>query len=82
MDEGEFIIGTKQYNYNTLEPKLLKANKYNLSFFNSIFKKNYSNIEDLQKYMKNNKTEVALAIFNFDKKIIFPEYIMEAIKNE
>ena len=32
--------------------------------------------------MKNNKTEVALAIFNFDKKIIFPEYIMEAIKNE
>ena len=82
VDEGEFIIGTKQYNYNTLEPKLLKANKYNLSFFNSIFKKNYSNIEYLQKYMKNNKTEVALAIFNFDKKIIFPEYIMEAIKNE
>lgn len=32
--------------------------------------------------MKNNKTEVALAIFNSDKNIVFPEYIMEAIRNE
>lgn len=82
VDAGDLTIGKKPYNYNTLEPKILKANGNNIELFNSIFGTDYKTLEDLQKYMKNNKTEVALAIFNSDKNIVFPEYIMEAIRNE
>lgn len=82
VDKGTLTIGNKSYNYNTLEPKILKANSNNLSLFNTIFGTNYDKLEDLQKYMKHHKTEVALAIFNSDESILFPTYIMEAIKNE
>ena len=82
VDEGTLTIGNKRYNYNTLEPKILKANSNNLSLFNRIFGTNYDKLEDLQRYMNHHKTEVALAIFNSDERIIFPTYIMEAIKNE
>ena len=82
VDTGTLMIGRKPYNYNTLEPKILKANGNDIALFNSIFGTDYSTIEDLQKYMKHKKTDVALAIFNSDKNIVFPSYIMEAIKNE
>lgn len=82
VDEGDLVIGNKPYNYNTLEPKLLKANSDNISLFNSILGTNCEELDELCKYMKNNKTEVALAIFNTKEKIEFPQYIMEAIKNE
>lgn len=82
VDTGTLIIGEKPYNYNTLEPKMLKANGNDLSLFNEILGTDYSSLEDLQKYMKKNKVESALAIFDTDKKIIFPEYILEAIKDE
>lgn len=82
VDEGTLTIGNKRYNYNTLEPKILKANSNKLDLFNGIFGTNYNKLEDLQKYMKHHKTEVALAIFNSDERILFPTYIMEAIKNE
>lgn len=82
VDVGTLTIGNKMYNYNTLEPKILKANSNNLSLFNRIFGTNYDKLEDLQKYMNHHKTEAALAIFNSDERIIFPTYIMEAIKNE
>lgn len=81
-DTGTLKIGEKPYNYNTLEPKILKANGNNITLFNSILGTDYSTIEDLQKYMKHHKTETALAIFNTDKKVVFPAYIMEAIRNE
>lgn len=82
VDEGELVIGDKPYNYNTLEPKLLKANNNDISLFNTILGTNYKDLDDLRKYMKNNKTEVALAIFDTKEKIKFPRYILEAIKNE
>lgn len=82
VDTGSLTIGEKPYNYNTLEPKLLKANGYNITLFNSILGTKYSTLEDLQKYMKNNKTKVAMAIFDSSENIIFPGYILEAIKNE
>lgn len=82
VDSGNLMIGSKPYNYNTLEPKLLKANNNNIELFNSILDKEFKTIEELQKYMKHNKTETALAIFDTDKNIVFPEYILEAIKNE
>ena len=81
-DTGTLKIGEKPYNYNTLEPKILKANGNNITLFNSILGTDYSTIEDLQKYMKHHKTEAALAIFDSDEDIVFPEYIMEAISNE
>lgn len=79
VDTGTLKIGEKNYNYNTLEPKLLKANSLNL--FNSIFGTQYSNKDDLRKYMKHNKTECAMAIFNTSEPIVFPDYIMEAISD-
>lgn len=71
---------TSGYNYNTLEPKLLKANS--LDSFNSLFEKNYSSDDELRRYMKNNKTECALTIFCADQKINYPEYIIKAVKDE
>lgn len=81
-DTGTLKIGEKPYNYNTLEPKILKANGNNITLFNSILGTDYSTIEDLQKYMKHHKTETALAIFNTNEEVVFPAYIMEAIRNE
>lgn len=80
VDTGSLKIGSADYNYNTLEPKILKAN--NLQVINTVFGTNYSNEDDLRKYMKHNKTECALAIFETNQTINFPNYIMEAIKNE
>ena len=82
VDTGDLNIGGKPYNYNTLEPKLLKANQNDLSLFNKIFCTRYDSIEGLQRYMKENKTESALAIFDTEEHIEYPEYILEAISDE
>lgn len=82
VDTGTLKIGEKNYNYNTLEPKLLKANDLDISLFNRIFNKEYDNIDELRKYMKSNKTECALAIFESSEDIKFPQYILEAIDEE
>jgi putative ATP-dependent endonuclease of the OLD family len=71
-------IDGKKFNYNTLEPKLLKANS--LESFNKIFGTTYTDIDDLHKYMKANKTDCALKIFDTSETIDFPQYILEAIK--
>jgi putative ATP-dependent endonuclease of OLD family len=68
----------QDFNYNTLEPKLLKANSRDA--LNSIFETNYQNDDDLLKYMNSNKTECALKIFDTDISINFPYYILDAIK--
>jgi putative ATP-dependent endonuclease of OLD family len=68
------------FNYNTLEPKLVKAN--GTTKLNAIFGTSYQNDEDLHKYMKNNKTECALRIFETLEQVVFPQYILEAIKQD
>lgn len=80
VDTGDLYIGQKPYNYNTLEPKLLKANGNDLALFNSILGTDYTDIDELRKFMKHHKTECAPAIFDTDAKIVFPDYITEAIK--
>lgn len=80
VDSGSLSIGGKPYNYNTLEPKLLKQNT--LEKFNSIFGKTYDTEDDLRIYMKSHKMECALAIFDAEESISYPAYIMEAIKDE
>lgn len=81
VDSGNLMIGKKPYNYNTLEPKLIKANSNNLQLFNSLFGTSYTELDDLRKYMKHNKTECALAVYDSDIDIVFPEYILEAIND-
>ena len=67
----------KEYNYNTLEPKLLKMN--NLALFNEIFGTSFTDESKLRYYMRTHKTECALAIFDSDKKITYPQYILKAV---
>jgi putative ATP-dependent endonuclease of OLD family len=81
IDSGDLRIRDTPYNYNTLEPKILKANGSNLVLFNELFGTVYTEIDELRKYMKHHKTECALAIFESDKDVEFPEYILEAIRN-
>ena len=76
IDVGE----DSSFNYNTLEPKMLKEN--GLDKFNVIFNKSFNTNEEMLKYMKLNKTDCALAIFETESEIQFPNYILEGIKNE
>jgi len=77
-DSGDLKIGESSFNYNTLEPKILKAN--NLEKINAILGTSCSTEDELHKYMKQNKTECALKVFDTKEELKFPDYIMEAIK--
>lgn len=78
VDKGDLMLGTKPFNYNTLEPKILKAN--GLLKLNRVFGTKYDQLDELHKYMKQNKTECALQTFDTEEEMIFPDYILEAIK--
>ena len=78
VDVGSLKIGNSAYNYNTLEPKMLKSN--GLVAINAIFETAYSDEDSLRVYMKQHKTDCALAVFFTSEKIVFPGYIVEAIK--
>lgn len=66
------------YNSNTLEPKILKSNSRET--LNQIFSTDYQDDNDLRIYMKRNKTECALKIFNAKQSINYPQYIIDAIE--
>lgn len=74
IDNGDI----QDFNYNTLEPKLLKANSRET--LNKIFGTAYQNDDELRKYMKANKTECALKVFETQETVNFPQYILDAIK--
>lgn len=79
VDKGGLVLKNgSSFNYNTLEPKHLKAN--GLKKLNEIFGTDYKEIDDMHKYMKSNKTECALKIFETEELIVFPDYLLEAIK--
>lgn len=80
VDTGTLMIGKQAYNYNTLEPKLLKAN--NLALFNKVLGTSYKKADDLHKHMKHDKTECALKMFMSTEKIKYPDYIMDAVKDD
>lgn len=67
------------FNYNTLEPCLLKANSLNI--LNSILGKKFEKESELLNYMHNNKTDCALAVFCSPTEIAIPAYIQRAIDN-
>lgn len=76
--DPELTIDGKAYNNNTLEPKIYKVNS--LDKLNTIFDTSYATELELKKYMKKNKTECALKIFDTEEEIVFPEYILESIR--
>lgn len=77
VDEGELMEGKTPYNYNTLEPKLLKAN--NREILNKVFGQKKKTDDELRLYMKGNKTDCALKVFKSDEEIVYPQYILDAI---
>lgn len=71
-------IDGKLFNFNTMEPIILRENS--LSVLNSILGKNYTSSEALLKYMKTNKVECALCLFDYNgKDFVFPKYIKDAV---
>lgn len=80
VDSGDLVLGSrgKPFNYNTLEPKILKEN--GRSKLNKILGTEFTEDNDLHKFMKRNKTECALKIFATTEEIKFPQYILDAIK--
>jgi len=74
IDNGEL----EKFNYNTLEPKFLKANS--LEKLNTIFGTNYQTNDEMHKYMKENKTECAFKIFETNETVSYPQYILDAIE--
>ncbi|MCK9574256.1 MAG: ATP-dependent endonuclease, partial [Candidatus Omnitrophica bacterium] len=80
VDTGDLLIGDKPFNYNTLEPKMLKEN--GLKKINKVLAVSCKTIDELHKYMKSNKTACALKIFDTEEEIKFPGYILDAIKKD
>lgn len=78
VDSGDLLIKGAKYNYNTLEPKMLKSN--GLKNMNNILNTKYKTEDDLRIHMRCSKTDVALKIFNYSGDIIFPQYILDAIE--
>ena len=77
VDTGNLEINGKKFNYNTLEPKMLKANGRDK--INTILGTAYDNDDELHKYMKAHKTECALSIYDTTEDFTFPQYILDAI---
>jgi putative ATP-dependent endonuclease of OLD family len=78
VDSGELLISGKSFNYNSLEPKLVKEN--GRTVIESILGRTFENDDELHIFMHANKTECALAFFSTDKSFRFPNYILEAIR--
>lgn len=68
---------------NTLEPSVLNVNKDSFSEFKDIIycgkDKSEKTIDEIKEFMKNNKTEWSMRVFESDKKIHYPRYILNAI---
>lgn len=67
----------EDYNNNTLEPCIYRVNS--IDVLNSVLNKSYKKVDDLLRYMRSNKTEVALKIFESEQPIEFPQYIKDGI---
>lgn len=77
VDQGDLKVNDKPFNYNTLEPKLLKAN--GLKALNAVLGTAAKTDDELLLHMRSNKTEIALAIFAAATAIKYPDYITQAI---
>jgi len=78
VDTGVLRIGDRPFNYNTLEPKMVKANS--LKKMNLILDRNCKTANELHAFMRSQKTDCALKIFESTKSIKFPDYILASIE--
>lgn len=79
------ICADSRNNLNTLEPQLAEANKDQLTLLRKVLGVNDTTCPDeaaINSYMRNNKTDWALKIFDTDKEVKFPQYILDAIEWE
>jgi putative ATP-dependent endonuclease of OLD family len=77
LDSGDLLLNGKPFNYNTLEPKILKSNT--LALLNTIFDKEFKTDDDMHKFMKKNKTNCALSLFETDINFCIPNYINDML---
>ncbi len=69
--------------FNTLEPQLIDANREDLELLCEavgIKYADYDTADKISNYMARNKTTWALSVFEFEKDLHFPEYVMEAVR--
>jgi len=79
VDEGPHLkIPGEMFNYNTLEPKLVKEN--GIKKLNAVLGKEFESEAVLHAYMKSNKTGCALKLFDTTEEIRFPKYILDAVR--
>ena len=67
----------------TLEPQIVNINNNNLDNLREaleISEKTHPDDNSIIEYMKNNKTESALKIFNYKKTLYYPNYIHDAVE--
>lgn len=77
------ICADKNKDLSTLEPQIVEANTENLgNLRNALNLEEEMSKEQIIEYMKNNKTECALKIFETEAEIYFPQYILDAINWE
>jgi len=79
------ICADNNNDLNTLEPQFVEVNKGNLDDLREVLnikKDKYPDQKSISDYMENNKTDCALTIFDTDKDIAFPQYILDAINWE
>ena len=82
-----FFVYEKNEDLNTIEPSLLEVNCENgepTELFKKVVSKKNSmknkSKQEVLDFMKNNKAEWALRMFDSENKINYPEYIKDAIK--
>lgn len=75
------ICADSRNDLNTLEPQIIDANKDQMDTLRKVLGVS-EDITDLKNYMKNNKTECALKIFDTSEDIKLPKYILNAIERE
>jgi len=63
---------------HTLEPNIVSVN--NLDILNLILNKSFADKVSVQQYMEGHKTAWAIAVFESDQNITFPDYILNAIQ--
>ena len=67
------------FNYNTLEPKMLKANSVDI--FMRIFGEEYNTPTKLLRHLHSHKGESALTLLKTKEPISYPQYILDAISH-
>jgi len=77
------IFADERDELRTLEPQFVDANKDNLSTLCEAIKidnSDYNTKELITTYMADHKTEWALHVFESDKNLVFPQYIINAVE--